>query len=142
MIKGSKMSVEQRIKISNSLEGHKVKKITRQRIGKACKGNHPIMEFKEGHSKPKNAYSFPKGSNHPNWKGGSDTYLSVIAKAVVKKFNLVFVCKRCGSSNKIVIHHKDKNRKNNNLENLEILCMSCHISLHKKGIPWKKSLKS
>lgn len=28
------------------------------------------------------------------------------------------------------VHHKDKNRKNNNLENLELICPNCHYEEH------------
>lgn len=33
-------------------------------------GNHPISEFKKGHPKSSNAYTFPTGKEHPNWRGG------------------------------------------------------------------------
>jgi hypothetical protein len=44
-------------------------------------------------------------------------------------------CSRCGSTKSIVVHHKNKQHKDNALTNLEILCNSCHISHHHKGIP-------
>lgn len=40
------------------------------------------------------------------------------------------VCSICLSKEKIVVHHKDRNHKNNNPENLQILCSSCHSKLH------------
>lgn len=40
----------------------------------------------------------------------------------------------------IDVHHKDKNHKNNKIENLQVLCASCHGKLHKpKSIKRKKS---
>ena len=30
----------------------------------------------------------------------------------------------------IHVHHKDKNRNNNNVENLEVLCAKCHKAKH------------
>ena len=41
-------------------------------------------------------------------------------------------CSICGQiEGQIDVHHKDKNRKNNKLENLNVLCASCHRRLHK-----------
>lgn len=36
-------------------------------------------------------------------------------------------CNICGKSNiKLVVHHRDKNRNNHNIENLQVLCNKCH----------------
>lgn len=43
------------------------------------------------------------------------------------------VCNRCGYDSHpeiLVIHHRDRNRKNNAVENLEILCPNCHAVEH------------
>ena len=42
------------------------------------------------------------------------------------------ICERCGSVNKLGIHHKDGNHENNLIENLECLCNSCHSKEHDK----------
>lgn len=42
-------------------------------------------------------------------------------------------CNRCGYSNNInvlVVHHKDRDRENSNILNLEILCRNCHYEEH------------
>ena len=39
-------------------------------------------------------------------------------------------CNRCGYDKITVVHHKDRNRSNNSLENLEILCPNCHALEH------------
>ena len=41
-------------------------------------------------------------------------------------------CERCGYSVKEVlqVHHIDRNRQNNNKENLEIICPNCHYTEH------------
>lgn len=43
------------------------------------------------------------------------------------------VCAECGYSNKaaLEVHHIDKNRNNNEISNLEILCANCHTLKHK-----------
>ena len=39
-------------------------------------------------------------------------------------------CYFCNSNKNIIIHHKDKNRENNQPNNLLKLCASCHSKLH------------
>lgn len=42
-------------------------------------------------------------------------------------------CARCGysgNSTALVVHHKDRNRLNGSLENLEVLCANCHAIEH------------
>jgi hypothetical protein len=39
-------------------------------------------------------------------------------------------CVRCGNSNNLVLHHKDKNELNNALGNFEVLCKLCHSKEH------------
>jgi hypothetical protein len=42
------------------------------------------------------------------------------------------ICNRCGFSTikALEVHHKDSNRKNNDISNLEILCANCHCIEH------------
>lgn len=41
-------------------------------------------------------------------------------------------CERCGCGEYriLVMHHKDRNRENNSLENLELICPNCHAREH------------
>lgn len=39
-------------------------------------------------------------------------------------------CERCGTPERLSIHHKDRNWRNNQPLNLATLCDSCHTSLH------------
>lgn len=39
-------------------------------------------------------------------------------------------CEICGRTRNLVIHHIDQSRKNNRLENLIMLCRSCHAQVH------------
>lgn len=47
-------------------------------------------------------------------------------------------CGKCGSKDKLDVHHKDGSLKNNLPKNLETLCHGCHMRLHwklrKRGI--------
>lgn len=42
------------------------------------------------------------------------------------------LCERCGyeKSEILNVHHKDRNRQHNELENLELLCPNCHAEEH------------
>lgn len=39
-------------------------------------------------------------------------------------------CEVCGSAEKLQLHHKDKNKENNQLSNIQLLCASCHGKAH------------
>lgn len=39
-------------------------------------------------------------------------------------------CERCFSDKFLIVHHKDENRQNNILSNLETLCRKCHQTHH------------
>lgn len=53
------------------------------------------------------------------------------------------VCERCGFSKFeiLVIHHIDRDRVNNNLDNLELICPNCHSEEHLKNKNLMKSRK-
>ena len=49
---------------------------------------------------------------------------------------LPHVCAKCGYKKRVDIlqvHHKDEDRLNDDIKNLEILCANCHIGLHMDG---------
>jgi len=50
-------------------------------------------------------------------------------------------CERCGFGKYQIleIHHKDKNRNNNNLDNLEIICPNCHSEDHYLEKSWLRN---
>lgn len=65
--------------------------------------------------------------NHPNWKGGQYSY-----KEAMKRIHKFPRCVLCTEPDKriLAVHHIDKNRKNNNIENLMWLCHNCHFLIH------------
>jgi 5-methylcytosine-specific restriction endonuclease McrA len=65
---------------------------------------------------------------NPNWKGGT----SVAFYSRLARENLVQKCCICNSIDKLEIHHKNKDRKDNRLENIIILCKSCHSKAHNR----------
>lgn len=52
--------------------------------------------------------------------------------------NLINKCERCGFDKYkqiLGVHHKDRNRNNNDFSNLEVLCPNCHSIEHMKHTP-------
>ena len=50
---------------------------------------------------------------------------------------MLTACQRCGFSSHqqiLGVHHKDRNRNNNTLDNLEVLCPNCHSVEHSRHI--------
>lgn len=43
-----------------------------------------------------------------------------------------FVCQNCGTGKNLCVHHIDKNKQNNNPNNLITLCNLCHLEKHNK----------
>lgn len=67
------------------------------------------------------------GPNHYLWNGGKATYRERLLRKSGK-----IKCNRCGVADVRVLdaHHKDSNRQNNVVENLEWLCKNCHFLAH------------
>lgn len=65
---------------------------------------------------------FQMGANNPTYTTGISTYRRY------KKSK----CERCGSAKYLLVHHKDEDRTNNKISNLETLCQSCHHVAHEK----------
>jgi hypothetical protein len=75
-----------------------------------------------------------KAEKNSMWKGGEKSdYLHRIVKEHFKEYR----CNRCGNTNDIHIHHRDRNQRNNRIKNVELLCRSCHSKEHKgEGTGW------
>jgi hypothetical protein len=68
-------------------------------------------------------------SNDKNgrWTGGkSGGYIFEQCKKVCEKKK----CLWCKTDKKLLYHHKDKNRANNDKDNIQVMCCSCHKRLH------------
>ncbi len=65
-----------------------------------------------------------RGENHYLWKGGESKreYRDTIEKRE---------CSKCQTTEDLCIHHIDFDHYNNEISNLQVLCNSCHTSLHK-----------
>ena len=67
------------------------------------------------------------GEKHMNWRGGEFTYHRIMKENKVEP-----ACKCCGFKDRraLLIHHRDHNRKNNDMSNLVWLCWNCHFLVH------------
>src|SRR3990167_2980963 len=45
-------------------------------------------------------------------------------------------CSRCPWTKRLDIHHKDRDKRNQSPENLEVLCHRCHMQEHRHEIGW------
>ncbi len=73
-----------------------------------------------------NNHKYKIGENHPNYKNGRQAYRKLAFSLKEAK------CEICGYSNKAIlqVHHKDEDRSNNSIDNLEILCPTHHSERH------------
>jgi len=67
------------------------------------------------------------GEKHANWKTGKHSYRSVLTRNKIPK-----VCRLCKTKDEriLAVHHIDKDRLNNKLNNLTWLCHNCHFLVH------------
>lgn len=67
------------------------------------------------------------GPKHANWVHGKEAY-----KSVLTRHGVPAVCGTCKIQDKrvLAVHHIDRNRKNNRVDNLTWLCHNCHHLVH------------
>lgn len=67
------------------------------------------------------------GEKHVNWKYGRNAYRNVMIRNRTPQ-----ICKGCGLEDKrlLIVHHIDRNRNNNTIQNLKWLCRNCHYLEH------------
>ena len=94
-----------------------------KRVMLSRKKKHPEIEIGVGSGR---SSSNQPGASNPSWKTGITGYRKLVAKEH---------CAYCGSTRHLLIHHKDENRHNNEVENLIVLCKSCHQKHHVKRCP-------
>ena len=72
--------------------------------------------------------TFFSGPKHANWKGGN----SIAYRGLLIKQNIPKICHLCKTSDfrVLAVHHRDENRKNNDVKNLMWLCHNCHFLIH------------
>lgn len=106
-------------------------------------GKHHTIESKKKMSEAKKHQVFSKetrgkisnaniGVGNGRWKGGNRNWCYKMARIIYSEHHINIICEKCAFPNNINIHHKNKNWRDNRIENLQALCKSCHLSLHRK----------
>lgn len=132
---------EVREKIRQTLLNHPVSEETKKKLKEFHKGKHYSLktEFKKGNRvseliKRKISKSL-QGDKHWNWQGGKsfEPYgleFNEDLKEVIRNRDgrKCFICEKTELENekKLMVHHIDYNKNNNNPDNLITLCLSCH----------------
>lgn len=82
------------------------------------------------------------GEEHWNWQNGKSFEIYPKEFQIVRKeiINLQQICQICSSDKHLIVHHKDKNKKNNNINNLIVLCRKCHGKIHQGSLKCKLML--
>ena len=98
-----------------------------------------------------------KGENAPNWQGGKSfeiypkEFNNQLKKQIRKRDN--YRCQQCfrhqdklydknSKKYKLIIHHIDYDKKNNNSNNLISLCRSCHLQTNYSREDWTSYFKA
>lgn len=108
---GRTMSNETKIKISNTKKGKKSPWVSER--------NRKL-----------------KGKLNPNYKGEKSKSINpggIIYTEFIKNNPYCTICNNLVQ----IIHHIDRNRKNNVVENLQPFCYSCHAKIHKRNKNFK-----
>jgi hypothetical protein len=66
-----------------------------------------------------------RGTLNGRYKDGSE---STLYRLMIQKDK----CAMCPATTGLVIHHRNFDHQDNHLENLQVLCLPCHSSLHKR----------
>lgn len=77
-------------------------------------------------SGPKNPMYLRRGKEAPGYIDGRNSYKGETYRRILLASGAEPICELCGSKEHLHVHHKDKNHRNNTIENLAWLCVKCH----------------
>ena len=71
------------------------------------------------------------GPKHSFWDGGISMYRRMLIEKGIPR-----ICARCKCKDERIlsVHHRDKNRRNNEIKNLTWLCLNCHYLVHRYNV--------
>jgi hypothetical protein len=141
--KVKKLYIKYNIPFPKRTNGHENKYLVIEKNCPVCKKK---FTTRKGHSREKTTCSyscsntyFRSGKNNPNWKDNPQNHYRKTAFHYKEH-----KCNHCGWNEVpgvLVTHHIDRNRSNGNIDNLEILCPTCHMVEHfnNNDGPFKRS---
>lgn len=138
---GRHHSEASRAKMSAARKGRPFTEEHKRRISKALKRSAPWKGKQMPLELRKRLSDSHRGPKHWNWQGGISKYpYGSDFQALTKRFIRERdgnTCQSCGRTQRgrglaFQIHHIDFNKKNNNLENLVLLCLECHLTKHRE----------
>ena len=74
-----------------------------------------------------------QGKNNPNWRGGTTInkrHPWFFRSTISPMLRSTYPCTICGNKEDLIVHHKDFDKKNNKMDNFEVLCRKHHTLLH------------
>ncbi len=79
------------------------------------------------------------GPSHPLWAGGVSKYREILIES-----GRQVLCRMCGEIDirVLVVHHRDRNRRNSDVENLTWVCFNCHRLIHKHGVSLQERIRT
>jgi len=127
-------------KMSNSHKGKKLEKDHKQKISEKTKGiNNPFYGKKHTEETIQKLKSFV-GELSSNWQNGKSfeeygiEFTKDLKNSILKRDNYTCQNPDCNcKSGRLDVHHIDYNKKNNNPNNLIILCVNCHSKTNGKN---------
>lgn len=141
-IKNVSENCERKKKISIAMTGRKLSLATKRKMSKSRKGMKLSQEWRKniGHSR-----TYPEGSSHPNWNGGTSfepyslEWTKKFKKQIRKRDNQI--CMLCGIHREklnlaLDIHHINYDKKLTIPENCISLCHSCHMKTNFNRKHW------
>src|SRR3990167_7283767 len=131
---------EARQKMSKARKGRILSEETRQKMRKTKLGeNHPMFGKHHSEETRQKIGKIKLGENNPNWQNGKSfepyglEFNKELKQQVLERDNYECLNPNCEHlSEGLDCHHIDYDKKNNNLENLIILCDSCHTKTNDK----------
>lgn len=140
-MKGKHHTETTKEKLSKSLSGRKRDYYSLGRLGTVMSKEQRKKLF-EGRSKFwKERKEEMTGPNHPNWNGGTGNapypleFNDSLKERIKKRDN--YTCQKCGSMDKLCVHHIDYNKQNCSDDNLITLCNRCNLSVNFQRVFWQ-----
>lgn len=75
-----------------------------------------------------------RGKDAPSYIDGRNSFTGETYKKILLASGREQICEECGSKDNLHVHHRDKNHKNNDINNLAWVCVKCHNNIVHKHL--------